>query len=232
MRKEDYSSIFFQTDIICRSCRQKLGYFPIDICLDNLKIHSLYPYQDFTREMLLQYKEGKDEALAPIFLYNHIDKLNRIYKDYVMIEIPSSIQKIEERGFHHVGLAFSFLNIPQIDILRKKDNILQKNTAYEKRNEIINSFELISEKIIDKNILLIDDIITSGNSLLSAYQLIAPFCNREIKALTISYNRRFMNNAGNIIHNLLFSIIFTNIINRSIILLILHFINDVGGFST
>lgn len=220
MRREDYASLFFQNDVICRECRQKLDYFPIRMQIGELKVHSLYPYQDFTREMILQYKEGHDEALAPIFLYNHTARLNSMYHDYVMVEIPSSREKMEERGFQHVSLAFSLLNLEQIPLLEKKDNILQKYTVYEKRKDILSSFELTSSKQIESNILLVDDIVTSGNSLLSAYQLLKPYCSGKIQALTLSYNIRYLNSVQNIIHNLIFSIIFTNLINRSIILLL------------
>ncbi|MBR0137460.1 MAG: ComF family protein [Erysipelotrichaceae bacterium] len=193
MRDDDYASLFYQSDLICRKCRQKLNMFPVNMKISKLKVQALYPYSGFAREMILQYKEDLDEALAPVFLYNLRNRLHEKYKDYVLVEIPSSAEMTETRGFHHVREMFSILDLPFCDILEKTQNIDQKAQSFEKRNEISRYLRLKNDCTVHKNVLIVDDIVTSGNSLQAAYNLIKPLCNKEIRALVVCFNEKNQN---------------------------------------
>lgn len=187
--ENDLLSMFYVDDVICSKCRDCLKYKPISFNLNGLKVNSLYPYDGHVRELLIQYKESKDEALFPIFLWPHINKLRKKYKSYTLIPVPSSSERNKDRGFKTVEEIFGCLNLEFADVLEKTSNVNQKHLHQSERHKIKSYIRFKDTCLHGKKILLVDDIVTTGETLKACYKLLKPHC-KELKALTIAYTKR------------------------------------------
>ena len=179
-------------DVICRHCRESLERRHHEMIIDGMKVESLYEYAGNIRDLMLQYKEYGDEALFPLFLWPDIKRLKRKYRGFVMVPLPSSDAALAKRGFVPAREIFSLLDLEAADILYKRTDTDQKDRKYRERGgirEVIAARE--TDRIHGRKVLLVDDIITSGQTLLAGRDLLAAQA-REIRALTICCSRRFL----------------------------------------
>ncbi len=184
--------MFYVDDCICSYCRGQMPYFLRTITLGKLRVEGLYLYEGLLREALIQFKEYNDEALYPLFLYPHMEWLGKKYRGYHLLPLPSSDKAFQRRGFKPVNLIFSMLQLPVIEGFYKKSDVDQKSRTFAQRQQIRQQIAL--RKGVDlqgKKILLVDDIVTSGATMQTGYQLIRDQAV-EVRALTLSYNRRFL----------------------------------------
>ena len=181
---------FYYDDVICCKCRHELIIHKQTLKIGNLEIESLYLYEGIIRNLLLQYKELYDEALAPVFLYTMIKRIQREYQDYILIPIPSAKTKVAERGFNHIEEIFSQSKLPIYSVLEKTEEKQQKTLNMKERSKI--SFHLKEkDSWRGKKVLLIDDVITSGNSMIQSYNLLHENTSK-IKGFAICYHERLL----------------------------------------
>lgn len=156
------------------------------VYLKDLKCRILYEYNDAFSALLIQYKELCDEALYPVFLSPDAEKLQRRYRGYTLVCPPSSFKKRRERGFDHVEKMFSVLSLPILSPFYKVDDFSQKKGGKIARQHVGTHIRLQQDaQLPESPILLIDDVVTSGNTLLSCYELLKKE-GREIEALCVS----------------------------------------------
>lgn len=177
---------FLGNDCLCLDCRKKMRPKEINFNLEGLKIKSLYPYESEYKSILIGYKEGLDEALYPLFLRPYLTYLRLIYHGFSITTIPSSRSKLAFRAFDHMKLIVSELRLPYIETMRSLKDINQSQKNYEERKKMRHNFELINRDL-PKKLLIIDDVITSGSSLLGAYDILKPH-TQKIEALALSYS--------------------------------------------
>lgn len=177
-------NLFIEEDKLCLKCRDKLKVNFKTFYLDDLKVTSLYNYDDETfKTMLLQYKECYDEALAPIFLYK-IDMFIRLrYLGYEILYVPSSKEKIEKRSFDHLKLIFGNLYFKEVKGLMKKEELCQANKSIASREKMIDNFYYQGEK--RNKVLIVDDVCTTGSSLKGVYKAIKNY-SKHVEALVLS----------------------------------------------
>lgn len=184
-----FREMFFIDDVICARCRRQLPLKRLSFRVEGVKIEGMFVYEDVVRDMLLQYKENYDEALFPVFLYPYIRELKRKYRGYAIVPVPSSNEMKNRRGFRHVNKIFSLLDLPVYDLIEKTDNVEQKKSY--SRKEIGKHFRLTPDFPASvRRILLVDDIVTTGSSMVSCYRLLKEKCP-EIKCFCVSYSRHF-----------------------------------------
>jgi Predicted amidophosphoribosyltransferases len=183
----DLVSMFVVNDNLCYWCRRQMKYKKVQFKLNELMVESFCVYQDISKEMLIQYKELFDEALYPLFFYPIRKYVKKKYRGYVIVDIPSHTNKVKQRGFNHLKRMLEVINLPQQTLFSKNILIEQKHLSFAKRQEnSLNLLELIG-KVPNKPILLVDDVCTSGATLLAAIEKIKGH-RYPIKALTFSYH--------------------------------------------
>lgn len=173
-------------DPLCEKCRHDLKAVRKIRWIEDLPVNVLYEYNEVFQKAIMQYKECCDEALASVFLYDFISSLKRKYKDAVLIPMPSSKQKKDERGFDHVEKMFECLGLPFVHCFYKREDYDQKSQNKLERSQIRNVL-CLDEKVVipNKKIVLVDDICTSGSTFYAAYQLIKAE-NRFIEACAVA----------------------------------------------
>ncbi|MEA5026792.1 MAG: hypothetical protein VB012_03945 [Erysipelotrichaceae bacterium] len=184
------SEFFIPADPICNKCREAFIKSRKLIEISGLTVESLYVYNEAISQLFIQYKELFDEALAPIFLHQDIRYLRKKYRGFTLVPVPSRLAKVEERGFDHVSLMFKSLRLPIVELFANSSLTDQKKQRFQERQHIS---EHISFKdstcAVPHNILLIDDIMTTGASLQACYSLLKR-SDRQIKALTVAGQRQ------------------------------------------
>ena len=90
---------------------------------------------------------------------------------------------------------FKVLDLPIEKIIVKTDNFKQSSLSKKERENIYLKLKIIDgEKISNKNVLLVDDVMTTGSSVKSCIKLLSKFNPKSIKILIMSKNRRTMSN--------------------------------------
>ena len=181
-------SIFSEQQLLCLGCQLKLKQQKIIFILDEVEVTSFVEYDENISRLLILYKEHCDEALAPIFFDRWKKHINKKYKGYICIPLPSSSEKVAQRGFHHLHRMIESVDLELADVLVKTKNVKQARLSKEDRKHIDMIFEI--KKDIEcsfENVVLMDDVCTTGASLKAAITLLRPHC-KNIRAITFSYH--------------------------------------------
>ena len=188
-RKEEsdhFFDYFYEKDPLCYECRKKWIRCKKKRKMDTHLIHSSWIYNEAYAECLIQYKECFDEALQDVFLFPVKNTLKRKYWNRTVILLPSSNEKIEKRGFHHLEKMYSSLGLPMINPFIKKENVDQKGKGSKGREEIQNVILLKENISFPKRVLIVDDVMTTGCTLRACLRWIPKECDIQIYVNSMS----------------------------------------------
>ncbi len=135
--------------------------------------------------------------LSELFYESIIQKelFMNLIKDgnWIIASIPLSDSKLRKRGYNQAEiLAFELskrLNIPRKNLLKRvKDTKSQfKLTKKEREKNIKGAFKLIhNSEFIIQNVLLVDDVVTSGATLLEASNILKRNGAKRVIGLTFA----------------------------------------------
>ena len=181
-------SLFDDRLKLCFDCQRKLKYNKIRFNLDGVDVMSFVEYDEHVSDLLILYKEHCDEVLAPLFFDPLKKQINKNFRDHTCIPLPSSSQKVTQRGFHHLHRMIEYLNLEVADVLIKTQDVKQARLSKTERSHIDLVFEI--KKDIDcsfEKVVLIDDVCTTGASLKAASSLLTPYC-KKLCAITFAYH--------------------------------------------
>ena len=182
--KTNFSSLILKEDLLCVKCRRLLPIKRKIIDYKEIKVESFYDYDSLFKSLLIQFKESHDEALKDVFTYYLDDYINYRYFDYKIVFVPSSNKKINERGFNHLELIFSNLKQERINGLVCIDELIQEGLNKNERSKMKNNY--IYEGPNYKKVLVLDDVVTTGSSLIGVYRALKKkVC--LIKLLSLAY---------------------------------------------
>lgn len=171
-------------DVCCVECRDNLKRDASVIKFRGLNIYSEYLYQDDIRLAILQYKQSGDKFLACVFLHPY---WSYFFRKHVIVLVPSTQTSEKKRGFNHVELLAQksgFTNV--FSVFEHRGEVEQALKKTEERKYTKNEIVLIDEAPIrNKNVLILDDIITSGSTVLACEELLKAYA-QSIDVLTIA----------------------------------------------
>ncbi|WP_202711335.1 ComF family protein [Sporosalibacterium faouarense] len=169
---------------ICRKCGKPLSSESMtDKCSDCIK-HPHYferaisalEYEGLIKEAIYKYKYGKKPYMYKAFGALMVQALKNIKVDIrefdYIVSVPLHKTKINKRGFNQAELLGKYIsdkyNIPLIsnNLIRiKKTPTQNKLNRLERLKNIKGAFKVINKEVfINKKILLIDDIFTTGST--------------------------------------------------------------------
>ncbi|MGC4377982.1 ComF family protein [Fictibacillus sp. Mic-4] len=174
---------------ICHCCGRPLSLFPEkyrqdQLCYDCVrwekeknwqglltKNRSLYIYNDHLKEMIARIKYRGDAKLIEAFQLPLKKLFKKHFKDYTVVPIPLSEKRHYERGFNQAELLARLLDVPVMNALVR--TIHEEKQSKKSRAERIAIkhpiFRMVEQQSVhSKNILLIDDVYTTGSTLRQA----------------------------------------------------------------
>lgn len=128
--------------------------------------YSVYSYNNYMQEIISKWKYRGDYELGFMFKYcfeTHFRQIFKSIKNIVAVPVPLSKERLQERGFNQANMLASFLPIPTKELLSRVHNEKQ---AKKSRNERISSHNpFILKESLNKSVILVDDIYTTGTTL-------------------------------------------------------------------
>lgn len=179
-------------DCICFKCRTSLKAKINFTAFKDFRLISLYAYNEEISQVLIRYKDLLDRPLSELFLKEYVWLINLLFKDYKIILIPSSKTLQERRGFNHLKTILKGCRLDIVDCLKKSDNIQRFS-----RNREMVSFDFKYEVMNLDKVIIFDDVITSGSSMLEAIRLIEPISNK-IVLMSITKNTKRLLKKGDL----------------------------------
>ncbi|MCA1031435.1 ComF family protein [Bacillus timonensis] len=193
------------TGEICTICGRPLhllaeDFRSEDICLDCyrwesderwqgvLKMNrSVYTYSAFMKEVISRFKFRGDVKLAEAFKMDLIQSFFSYYdSSYHIVPIPLSSERLYERGFNQSLVLAEFLPIPITPALSRIHLEKQSKKTRTERLHSENIFSLIpSTNLQGENILIIDDIYTTGTTLRHAAEVLKQANVQSVSSLTL-----------------------------------------------
>lgn len=181
-----------QDTLLCGTCKRKLHKLMVYKQFETFSIYILYLYNDYFESMIYQLKENKDIALKDVFLYDLRQDIFDKFRHHTVIVMPSSQEKIKERGFHHLVEMFTIVGLPILDPFEKLYNWKQSLQSFENRRYIEKVIRLKKNIMLPNTpLLLVDDVCTSGSTLKCAYNLLQQH-KYSVEALTVSAHPLFV----------------------------------------
>ncbi len=187
---------------VCKQCMAELPRTPKGAQVQKFPFISacvspLY-YERDVRESLLRYKFHHLTAYADIyaiFIAETIDE-NHVSCD-IITWVPLSRKRLRKRGYDQARLLAGELSkiysIECCRLLRKKrNNPAQSGTgsAEKRRANVAGVYTAVEqEKIKDKTILLVDDIVTTGSTLSECASVLLAAGAKEVRAVTVARKR-------------------------------------------
>ena len=173
--------------LICNECFNSLNPKWRKFQVDYIKAIAVYDYDETIKSLLYQFKGCFDYELKDVFFISCYKELSLIYKDYYIVPIPSYYKDDEEREFNHVKEMYKCLGLKMIDILEKTNHFKQANNTSQDRLLVNNYIRLKNcDKLSGKNILIVDDVFTTGSTMRAAIKLVRSLKPKDIKILVMA----------------------------------------------
>jgi len=135
----------------------------------------LYRYDGLVRSCLLKYKFDDKSYLSEMFKFvilNDADACNFISSYDIITAIPLHKKRLQERGYNQTELFIK--NLPYKISAQYEDKVLEKikNTVPQSSQDAADRIKNVKrtyrvakpEKILNKKVLLVDDIYTTGST--------------------------------------------------------------------
>jgi competence protein ComFC len=190
-----------ENEILCKKCLNKIDYPSL------LKYNNIFTATDYNDQTakkaiwLLKYQGVKTvaEPLAEL-MYQRLEArlpLGSSASKWFIIPIPLSKKRLKKRGFNQSELIARHLTTknPQkfnlcVNVLYKIKETLPQVTVKEKEKRLNNlkgSFEARNAYLIEKqNIILIDDVTTTGATISEARKILKQAGAKKIIAMVIA----------------------------------------------
>ena len=184
---------------LCKKCEIKIKEYEInsirkikDKYFDELLC--LFKYEDDIRETLIKYKFQNKAYLyktfSKIILKN--EKICGFLKKYdIIIPVPISKKRKQKRGYNQSLLIakdianFTNLKLEDKCLIKQKETIEQsKLNKNERKINVQDAYKVKNkEKIFNKNVLIIDDIYTTGNTVNECARILRQAGTKNIRCI-------------------------------------------------
>ena len=169
----------------CRMCGAPYGRLTCTCCKHESELVGVIcacGSGEVSLKIVKTYKNGPEINLAPFIASAIVVALEIADLEGVLCVglddidgicyIPARFSAVVKRGFDHMELvcqiASKLLNIPSVDCLYVDDVQDQRSLGKQQRLENMKDSIHVTEDVVGLNLILIDDVITTGSTILSA----------------------------------------------------------------
>lgn len=157
--------------------------------IEDFYIWCLGGYGGPLKDLLIRYKMQGDYELHSIFLYPFSSLISCLFSGYMVACAPSSPEAVSRRGFDHMDAIASSLNLRRIVPFKKMDGPDQKDLTREGRLRVGERIVIDDpDMVAGRWILLLDDVISTGATLVSCRRLLLDAGARRVSVLAIMDN--------------------------------------------
>lgn len=183
---------------LCRRCIKKIMVVNscniLEINDHNIKCYSSLYYDGIVREFIkdLKYKSHYNKGrILSKYMIDTMDK-EKIYYD-IITYVPMYRKDEKRRGFNQSKFIAELIDKNKCEktLQKRKRTKNQKSLSKDERwNNLKECFEIyINANVVDKSILIIDDVFTSGATAYTCSEILLSNGAKEVNVLTASSGR-------------------------------------------
>jgi len=179
---------------ICEECLLSIQPDPKWVRRGELEIFTLYDYQNKSIQKLLHVWKYQQKTKFLDVLFRFDVKVNFL-QEYTLVPVPMHKRRYTQRGMDHANdIAQRLERLLQgktLQLLKRKKNTKQQALLSEQeRKENMNAaFAISKEAQIKDTILLIDDVVSTGQTLLACKKVLEEqYPKQKILAFCLARN--------------------------------------------
>lgn len=168
---------------VCEKCRRVSA-------LKYVWIRTLY--EGVAEEVVRTYKFNRALEVHKSIASQMLESLPYISKDTVVISVPTATARQRLRGYDHAGLLARHVaytrGLLKVSPLARISQSRQVGASRRRRfTQLETAFKLVSTELVkDKQILLVDDVVTTGATLETSARLLKRAGAKEINAVVFA----------------------------------------------
>lgn len=172
---------------ICRHCFNQLEVIEQTIDFHHHPLRILYNYNEFFRSLLYQYKGMYDFALRDVFFSSISPQFYQVIRDRLIVVAPSWEEDNKQRGFAPMKSIAETISSQVFDGIYKKEKYKQSDLPFEERKKVASKLGIRNgEQLTGKDVLILDDVFTSGSTLEAILNLVLEYKPKSIELLVIA----------------------------------------------
>ena len=192
----------FITDPLCYYCGDPLMYatdsMECVVCFHQkptLRHRSIWRYTQEAKQLVFRFKYQNQTWLTEFFGHQLLRIMLKYFSETtVLIPVPLHPKRLSERGFNQALLLarwlgqYSGIPVDYWSLERSRNTPSQgTKTAEERKSNVEDAFLYRdSSEIYGANILLIDDVYTTGSTLHACAQVLKDACPQSIHSMTLT----------------------------------------------
>lgn len=190
------NKVINKEEISCRKCRK---HFPkyvqaryttgLNQCISSLPYVGIF--SNAVKFFKFNGKKGYSHPLGKLMAKDIKREYADIYFDFITA-VPLHKKRFEDRGYNQSEILAKVISkeikVPYIEtLIKKRNNKVQHTlTAKEREANVKGAYKVITKDIIkDKNILIIDDIITTGYTLTECTDMLLKAGAKSVYSATL-----------------------------------------------
>lgn len=175
----------------CAACLAKLPAAPV-----TTTHYAAFGYAEPIRSLLLNLKHGHNllvaRALAPYLAAVYLKFVPPA--DHIIVPVPLHQGRLRERGYNQSAVLAhelaTYLHLPVLEnvLVRPKKTVMQKHlTTTQRASNVKDAFAVTdARQITDRDILLLDDVYTSGATTHECARVLQQHGARSVTILTVA----------------------------------------------
>ena len=191
-------SLPFNNGNICEVCGAKISGVGKCVICGTKKFFEIarapFLYDGIIKKLIYNFKYNNAKYLfKPLSKYMVECYIKNKMNADLIIPIPLHFKKLKQRGYNQSELLSieisKILNIPVLNALsRIRDTSTQTNLTFKERKENMKrAFKINDSAIKGKNVLLVDDVYTSGATIKEACKVLNSASVNKIYVLTLAH---------------------------------------------
>lgn len=148
---------------------------------------SIYTYNEFMQEVITKWKYRGDYEVGYGFQSSFRQVFEKVFsreqKKLIAVPIPLGEKRGYDRAFNQAEMLARFLPVPMENVLQRQDSEKQSKKSRSERLSTSNPF--ILTKSLNKSVVLVDDIYTTGRTLRHAAETLKQHGSPKVYAITL-----------------------------------------------